>query len=205
VHNTVSQVSVVKKTRIFDSCFMHLQLCCFCAFCPTWRFGLISLRYSWPERIVLNQRLVSYAATFIAFIVMERSRHPGRSPQTGLYRDGRNSGRSVHSCADCPALDPALHHCRPWNGGTEQRRNCTHKAVDLVTGRKVLEKLVNVLLLFVSILCALLCFLHSKRLLCMNVNVIKDLFGFSMLWRIMPDFWQHHFPPVLFPDKAPRR
>jgi hypothetical protein len=59
------------------------------------------------------------------------------------------------------------------------RSNCTHKAVDFVTSRKVLEKLVNVMLLF-SILCALLCFLHSKRLLSMNVNVIKIFFVFDI-------------------------
>ena len=30
----------------------------------------------------------------------------------------------------------------------------------------------------------------------MNVNVVKTCVVFRYLWRIMPDFWHHHFPPV---------
>lgn len=68
------------------------------------RVGLISLRH-------VNQRLVAQAAGcnfYSPLTFWNVARHPGRSPQAGLYRDGRNSRRPAHSCAACPAPDP---HC----------------------------------------------------------------------------------------------
>jgi hypothetical protein len=80
-------------------------------------------------------------------------------------------------CARPPIASlPAL---KWWHGATEQLHTQGRRLRNLWKGAR--ETVERSSAFFFSILCALLCFLYSRRLHCMNVNVIKIASFFDIM------------------------